>query len=114
MHLGQHILDVLGVALTNDEIYLRSKRESKSLVAHKIVHLDGLDYSMLCDTLQTWISLQFRWAKVESATQGGTDTWNLFYQTDPAATGATAAWTNVGTDFKFGPNGQMQPVVGQL
>lgn len=60
------------------------------------------------------VSLQFRWAKVESATQGGTDTWNLFYQTDPAATGATAAWMNVGTDFKFGPDGQMQPVVGQI
>jgi flagellar hook protein FlgE len=60
------------------------------------------------------VSLQFRWAKVESATLGGTDTWNLFYQTDPAATGATTAWTNVGTDFKFGPNGQMQPVIGQI
>ena len=60
------------------------------------------------------VSLQFRWAKVESATLGGTDTWNLFYQTNPAATGGTPAWTNVGTDFKFGPNGQMQPVVGQL
>lgn len=60
------------------------------------------------------VSLQFRWAKVESATQGGTDTWNLFYQTDPAATGASPAWQNVGTDFKFGPNGQMQPVVGQI
>lgn len=60
------------------------------------------------------VSLQFRWAKVESATLGGTDTWNLFYQTDPAATGNAAAWMNVGTDFKFGPNGQMQPVVGQL
>lgn len=60
------------------------------------------------------VSLQLRWAKVESSTQGGTDTWNLFYQTDPAATNGTAAWVNVGTDFKFGPSGQMQPVVGQI
>jgi flagellar hook protein FlgE len=60
------------------------------------------------------VSLQFRWAKVESATQGGTDTWNLFYQTNPSATGGQAAWVNVGTDFKFGPDGQMQPVVGQI
>ncbi|QUS40991.1 flagellar hook-basal body complex protein [Tardiphaga alba] len=60
------------------------------------------------------VSLQFRWAKVESATMGGTDTWNLFYQTNPSATGATPAWVNVGTDFKFGPSGQMQPVVGQI
>jgi flagellar hook protein FlgE len=60
------------------------------------------------------VNLQFRWAKVESATQGGTDTWNLFYQTNPSATGSAVAWQNVGTDFKFGPDGQMQPVVGQI
>ncbi|WP_027578891.1 flagellar hook-basal body complex protein [Bradyrhizobium sp. Ai1a-2] len=60
------------------------------------------------------VSLQFRWAKVESSTQGGTDTWNLFYQVNSNATGNTVAWQNVGTDFKFGPNGQMQPVVGQI
>ena len=60
------------------------------------------------------MALQFRWAKVESAAQGGTDTWNLFYQVNPGATGNTVAWQNVGTDFKFGTNGQMQPVVGQI
>ncbi|MDB5504886.1 MAG: flagellar hook-basal body protein [Tardiphaga sp.] len=60
------------------------------------------------------VSLQFRWAKVASAAQGGTDTWNLFYQTNPAATGSAVAWQNVGTDFKFGTDGQMQPVIGQL
>ncbi|MET0875879.1 MAG: flagellar hook-basal body complex protein [Tardiphaga sp.] len=60
------------------------------------------------------VSLQFRWAKVASAATGGTDTWNLFYQTNPAATGSTPAWQNVGTDFKFGTDGQMQPVIGQL
>jgi flagellar hook protein FlgE len=60
------------------------------------------------------VSLQFRWAKVESATMGGTDTWNLFYQVNSNATGNTVAWQNVGTDFKFGPNGQMQPVVSQI
>ncbi|MEH2472655.1 flagellar hook protein FlgE [Nitrobacteraceae bacterium AZCC 2161] len=60
------------------------------------------------------VSLQFRWAKVASATTGGTDTWNLFYQTNPSATGSAVAWQNVGTDFKFGSNGQMQPVIGQI
>ena len=60
------------------------------------------------------VALQFRWAKVDSATQGGTDTWNLFYQVNPGATGNTVSWQNVGTDFKFGTNGQMQPVVGQI
>ncbi|MCA6111707.1 flagellar hook-basal body complex protein [Bradyrhizobium cenepequi] len=60
------------------------------------------------------VSLQFRWAKVESSTMGGTDTWNLFYQVNSNATGNTVAWQNVGTDFKFGANGQMQPVIGQI
>ncbi len=59
------------------------------------------------------VSLQFRWAKVDSATLGAghVDKWNLFYQVDPNATGATVAWQNVGTDFTFGPNGQMLPAV---
>jgi flagellar hook protein FlgE len=60
------------------------------------------------------VNLQFRWAKIASAAQGQTDTWNLFYQTNPQATGGQTAWVNVGTDFKFGSNGQMQPVVGQI
>lgn len=62
------------------------------------------------------VSVQLRWAKVDSATLGlgHTDTWNLFYQTNPAATGSAAAWQNVGTDFTFGANGQMSPVVGQI
>lgn len=62
------------------------------------------------------VNLQLRWAKTDSASLGlgHTDTWNLFYQTNPNATGATVGWQNVGTNFTFGPNGQMNPVVGQI
>ena len=62
------------------------------------------------------VSLQFRWGKVDSATLGAghTDTWNMFYQTDPNATGAAVAWKNAGTDFTFLPNGQMSPVVASV
>lgn len=62
------------------------------------------------------VSLQFRWAKVDSKTLGAghTDTWNLFYQVDPNATGAGVAWQNVGTDFTFGANGQMNPTVASI
>ncbi len=62
------------------------------------------------------VSLQFRWAKTDSATLGAghTDTWNMFYQTDPNATGAAVAWKNAGTDFTFSPNGQMSPVVASV
>ena len=59
------------------------------------------------------VSLQFRWAKMDSATLGAghTDVWNMFYQVDPNATGGATAWQNAGTDFTFSPNGQMSPTV---
>ena len=59
------------------------------------------------------VSLQFRWAKVDSASLGAghTDTWNLFYQVDPNAVGTNIAWQNVNTDFSFSANGQMTPAI---
>lgn len=62
------------------------------------------------------VNIQFRWAKTDSATLGvgHTDTWNLFYQTNPNATGTTVAWQNVNTNFTFGASGQMNPVIGSL
>jgi flagellar hook protein FlgE len=62
------------------------------------------------------VNVQLRWAKTDSATLGvgHTDTWNLFYQTNPSATGSTVGWKNVGTNFTFGSNGEMNPVIGQI
>ncbi|HEY0233452.1 MAG TPA: flagellar hook-basal body complex protein [Afipia sp.] len=62
------------------------------------------------------VSLQFRWAKTDSASLGAghTDKWNMFYQTDPNATGTATAWKNVGTDFTFQANGQMSPTVASV
>jgi flagellar hook protein FlgE len=61
------------------------------------------------DATGTPINLQLRWAKTDSATLGAghTDTWNLFFQSDSTATGTQTAWTNVGTNFVFGPNGAL-------
>jgi flagellar hook protein FlgE len=61
------------------------------------------------DSTGTAVNLQLRWAKTDSAALGGThtNTWSLFYQTDPSATGSTAAWKNVGTSFTFGPAGAL-------
>jgi flagellar hook protein FlgE len=61
------------------------------------------------DSTGTAVNLQLRWAKVDSSTFGGThaNTWNLFYQSDPAATGTQTAWTNAGTSFTFGPTGAL-------
>ena len=56
-------------------------------------------------------NIQLRWAKVDSVASGGTDTWELFYQTDASATGATVGWINSGTSFVFGTNGQLNPAI---
>ncbi len=62
------------------------------------------------------VSIQFRWAKMDSSTlgPGHTDKWNLFYQTNPNATGGATAWQNVGTDFTFSANGQLTPAVASV
>ena len=62
------------------------------------------------------VDIQLRWAKTDSATlgTGHTDTWNLFYQTNSTATGTTPAWRNVGTNFTFDANGQMNPAITNL
>jgi flagellar hook protein FlgE len=64
------------------------------------------------DATGTAVNLQLRWAKTDSATLGGShaNTWNLFYQSDPAATGnnlSDPVWTNAGTNFTFGPSGAL-------
>ncbi len=60
------------------------------------------------------VNVQLRWAKIDSAATGGTDTWNLFYQVSSTATGNTVAWRNAGIDYEFGANGQMNPLVSTL
>ena len=60
------------------------------------------------------VNVQLRWAKTDSLISGGTDTWNLFYQTDSTATGTGVAWQNAGIDYTFAPNGQMSPAVASV
>jgi flagellar hook protein FlgE len=62
------------------------------------------------------VNLQFRWAKIDSASLGAghTDTWNMFYQVNPNATGTAVAWQNVNTNFTFAANGQMTPAIAQI
>jgi flagellar hook protein FlgE len=57
----------------------------------------------------TPVNLQLRWAKTDSASLGSPhqDSWNLFYQADPAATGTQVEWVNVGTTFTFSASGAM-------
>ncbi|WP_456622057.1 MULTISPECIES: flagellar hook-basal body complex protein [unclassified Bradyrhizobium] len=57
----------------------------------------------------TPVNLQLRWAKTDSASlgTGHSDTWNLFYQTDPNATGTNVAWMNTGQAFTFAADGSL-------
>ncbi|MGE0564169.1 MAG: flagellar hook-basal body complex protein [Pseudolabrys sp.] len=66
------------------------------------------------DVFGSPVNIQLRWAKTDSVTNGGVDTWNLFYQVNSIATGSQAAWRNVGTNFVFGANGQLNPAVTNL
>jgi len=68
----------------------------------------------LFDANGTPANLELRWAKTDSVAAGGTDTWELFYQVDSNATGATVAWQNAGTDFTFNTSGQLNPAVTNL
>ncbi len=59
------------------------------------------------------LNTQFRWAQVGNSSSGST--WNLFYQTNSTATGAQAAWQNVGENFIFNSSGQLvQPTSSAL
>ena len=62
------------------------------------------------------VNLQFRWGKVDSTSLGAghSDTWNMFYQVNPNATGTAVAWQNVGTNFSFASNGQMTPAIASI
>jgi flagellar hook protein FlgE len=57
----------------------------------------------------TPVNLQLRWAKTDSASLGAghSDTWNLFYQTDPNATGTQVGWVNTGQSFTFAGDGSL-------
>lgn len=57
------------------------------------------------------VNVQLRWAKVDSIGNGGTDTWELFYLTDSAATGTNPAWLNTNQSYEFDVNGKLAPAV---
>ncbi|MBJ6986529.1 flagellar hook-basal body complex protein [Devosia sp. MC521] len=52
-------------------------------------------------------NVQLRWAKVDSEATGGQDKWQLFYMSNSTAVGGATAWTNVGQDYTFNPNGTL-------
>ncbi len=51
------------------------------------------------------VNVQFAWA--ETGSSGGSNTWQLFYETNSSATGTQVAWQNTGTSFTFNSSGQL-------
>ena len=60
------------------------------------------------------VDVQLRWAKTDAVAVGGTDSWQLFYQSNSNATGTQSAWQNVGTIFNFNSSGQMNPPLSSI
>jgi flagellar hook protein FlgE len=63
------------------------------------------------DSLGNEVNVQLRWAKTDSATTGGDDTWELFYLEDSAAGTTDVAWRNVGQVYEFNASGILTPNV---
>lgn len=70
------------------------------------------------DANGTPVGVQFRWAKVEvpaDAGEGVTDSWQLFYLSNSAATGDETMWTSAGERYDFNAGGRVvSPTETQL
>jgi flagellar hook protein FlgE len=51
------------------------------------------------------VNVQFRWAETSAGS------WQLFYQSNPDATGTQPMWQNVGTVFTFNSSGELSPAL---
>jgi flagellar hook protein FlgE len=60
------------------------------------------------DTEGNPVNIQFRWAETAAGS------WQLFYQSNSAATGTQTAWTNSGTTFAFNSSGQLSPAISNI
>jgi flagellar hook protein FlgE len=101
LNFGIHTLSALpsnGTVLANDlSTFLKESIGGGAITAY--------------DVSGAPVNIQLRWAKIDSALYGGTDTWNLFYQVNSTATGTQVAWRNVGINYTFAANGQMSPLI---
>jgi flagellar hook protein FlgE len=63
------------------------------------------------DSLGNQVNVQLQWA--ETSSSAGSNTWQLFYQTNTSPTGAQVAWQNTGTSFTFNSSGQLTSPTSQ-
>jgi flagellar hook protein FlgE len=66
------------------------------------------------DSAGSPVNIQLRWAKVSSVDSAGADVWNLFYQVDSTAVLDEDAWKNVGINYTFGSNFQLDPPIATV
>jgi flagellar hook protein FlgE len=66
------------------------------------------------DALGTAVTTELRWGKISSATSGGSDTWQLYYQADPSSTSTTAVWKQLGSVTFDGTGKMTSPLSGSL
>lgn len=59
----------------------------------------------------TPVNMEIRWAKTDSVTNGGSDSWEMFYLSDPDATGTDTAWVNSGQTYVFNDSGTLDPII---
>ncbi len=78
--------------------------EGKDATTFTNASLDGGSITAY-DSLGNPVNVQLRWA--ETASSGGNNSWQLFYQTSNATSGTTVAWQNVGQTFTFNSSGQL-------
>lgn len=57
------------------------------------------------DAVGSPINVNLRWAKTSNAV--GAETWSLYYESDPAATGAATQWTRISNAITFNASGQL-------
>jgi flagellar hook protein FlgE len=121
---AQNLTDSIDVSTSTASTQVFGLHTTSALPANQTVVADDLTAFLsesigggavtAYDTSGSPVNIQLRWAKIDTSATGGTDTWNLFYQTNSNATGSQPAWLNVGTNFTFDPNGQMNPLVPNL
>ncbi|MDX5364966.1 MAG: flagellar hook protein FlgE [Alphaproteobacteria bacterium] len=90
------LADLSVISADNEDIFLNNSLSGGAVTGY--------------DALGAPANVQFRWAKTDNSSGAG-DTWQLFYKTNDAATGAQDKWVNTGQSYAFDAQGRLDPAV---
>ncbi len=112
--------DVVDSELLNPADFTQDPTTDNGTVADQYISADDADtfisQSISGGAITTFdsagqaLNVQFRWAKIDSAD----DEWNMFYLEDSGATGTDPMWRNIGTEYDFGADGQLETAVNSV